>query len=86
MILSSPLLSSQLVGLLAQPASQSPAKARLMETEVEEAELVTGSYSGFFPSRPPCCTMVGGSGVIKTGQVSSEMSWFSDRIMPENIF
>ena len=78
MILSSPLLSSQLVGLLAQPASQSPAKARLMETEVEEAELVTGSYSGFFPSRPPCCTMVGGSGVINTGQDSRETSWCND--------
>ena len=72
---------------MARPARLSPATARMVEmVEPVMAELVTGSYSGFLPSRPPCCTMVGGSGVINTGQVSSETSVCSNWIMSEQIF
>ena len=79
---------AQLVALLAQPTRLSPARARMVEevTEPAMAELVMGSYSGFLPSRPPCCTMVGGSGVINTGQDSSETSVCNDWIMSVKIF
>ena len=75
-----------MVPLLARPARLSPARRMVEMVEPVMAELVTGSYSGFLPSRPPCCTMVGGSGVIKTGQFSSETSWCNDWIMSVKIF
>ena len=81
-------LKSQYVPLLTKPRL-SPASARRVEVVVEpwvaELELVTGSYSGFFPSAPPCCTMVGGSGVSKIGQVSREMPLCNDIMIPGNM-
>ena len=71
---------------LAQPVRLSPATARMVEMETVVEPAVTGSYSGFLPSFPPCCTMVGGSGVSKIGQVSSEISRCNDWRMPATIF